>query len=143
MGKYIVENLVKNLIKADISIKNAKVAILGFAFKENCPDTRNTRVIDIVHELEEYGIVPIVTDPEADTKEAKWEYGVDFTDIDQIFDVDAVILAVAHKEFTEMSMEDISRLFKKGENNQKVLLDVKGLLDKRIYEEAGFLYWRL
>src|SRR5665648_124733 len=69
MGKYVVENLIKNLIKADVPVKDAKVAILGFTFKENCPDTRNTRVIDIVNELKEYGLTPMIADPEADAEE--------------------------------------------------------------------------
>ena len=96
MGKYVAENVVKNLIKANISVKQAQVVILGFTFKENCPDTRNTKIIDIVKELEEYGINPIITDPIADAKEAKQLYGVEFVPIDEIQEMDAVIIAVAH-----------------------------------------------
>ncbi|MFW5671264.1 MAG: nucleotide sugar dehydrogenase, partial [Acetivibrio ethanolgignens] len=104
MGKYVAENLVKGLIKAEVPIKNARVAILGFTFKENCPDTRNTRVIDIVRELEEYGISPIITDPIAETIEAECEYGVKFLDMENIRDMDAVILAVAHEVFRDLSV---------------------------------------
>lgn len=141
MGKYVAENLVKNLIKADKRVQDAKVALLGFTFKENCPDTRNTRVIDIVNELKEYGIHPVITDPVADAEEAKREYDVAFTDLDVIRDMDAVIVAVAHEEFLKMSERNLAGLYKEGE--KKVLLDIKGLLNRKEFENAGYLYWRL
>lgn len=142
MGKYVAENTVKNLIKADVSIKNAKVAILGFTFKENCPDTRNTKIIDIYNELREYGITPIIADPEADADEAKRLYGVDFVEIDDVKDCDAVILAVAHEQFKDITMADFENMFKQSEN-KNVLVDIKGLLDRKEYENAGYIYWRL
>ncbi len=141
MGKYVVESLVKKLIQADIPVKSAKVAILGFTFKENCPDTRNTRIIDIVNELKEYGITPVIADPVADAQEAKHEYGMEFVDINTIKDMDAVILAVAHDEFSSLSMEDMAKFY--SGNNKKVLLDIKGLLNRKEYENAGYIYWRL
>ena len=140
MGKYCAENCVKNLIAADKAVKNAKVAILGFAFKENCPDTRNTKVIDIVNELKEYGIVPVIADPQADPEEAKLLYGVEFTSIDSIKDMDAVILAVAHSEFSEFTIHQMDSFFADG---RKVLLDIKGLLNREEYEAANYSYWRL
>lgn len=140
MGKYVAENVVKNLISADKAVKNAKVAILGFTFKENCPDTRNTRIIDIVNELREYGINPVIADPEADADEAKWLYGIEFVDMNTIKDMDAVILAVAHDSFSSLSMADMDKFFGEG---QKVLLDIKGLLNRKEYEDAGYSYWRL
>ncbi len=140
MGKYCAENCVKNLIAADKSVKNAKVAILGFTFKENCPDTRNTKVIDIVKELKEYGIDPLISDPEADADEAERLYGVHFVDMHDIKDMDAVILAVSHTEFSKLSIDEIDKLFGEG---KKVLLDLKGLLDRKEYENAGYSYWRL
>ena len=140
MGKYVAENCVKNLIAAGRPVKKAKVAILGFTFKENCPDTRNTKVIDIVRELNEYGIKPLVADPEADAEEAKRLYGIDFTDPASIRGADAVILAVAHSCFRDYSMKDIDDFFGPG---TKVLLDVKGLLPRKEYEAAGYKYWRL
>lgn len=140
MGKYVAENLVKNLIKADKNVKNAQVAILGFTFKENCPDTRNTKVIDIVNELKEYGIEPVVADPEADAEEAKKLYGIEFVDMSAIENVDAVILAVAHSAFDSLTMADIDKLYK---DDKKVLLDIKGILDRKEYESAGYIYWRL
>jgi len=143
MGKYVVESLIKNLIRADVTIKNAKVAILGFTFKENCPDTRNTRIIDIVNELKEYGIEPVIADPEADAEEAKREYGIEFVDMDSITDMDAIILAVAHTAFDGLGQQDFDNLFKQGTNDSKVLMDLKGILNRKEYEQAGYIYWRL
>lgn len=140
MGKYVAENTVKNLILADKAVKNAKVAIFGFTFKENCPDTRNTKVIDIVRELNEYGIEPVICDPKADEDEAKRLYDIAFEDIDRIKEMDAVILAVAHDEFADMTIEKTDSFFSKG---KKVFVDVKGLFDRKKYEEAGYIYWRL
>jgi UDP-N-acetyl-D-glucosamine/UDP-N-acetyl-D-galactosamine dehydrogenase len=143
MGKYVVENLIKNLIKADIAVKDAKVAILGFTFKENCPDTRNTRVIDIVNELKEYGITPLIMDPVADVEEAQHEYGIEFTRKDEINNMDALVLAVAHDEFKEMTGNELDKFFKSAPNKTKVLIDTKGLLNRKLYEQAGYRYWRL
>lgn len=140
MGKYIAENCVKKLIAADRHIRGAKVAILGFTFKENCPDTRNTKVIDIVRELQEYGIEPLIADPEVDIEEAENLYGVSFTDIEDIKNMDAVILAVAHERFRQLTQKDICKLYG---NGIKVFLDIKGLMDRREYEDAGYSYWRL
>lgn len=140
MGKYVAENVIKSLIKAGKSVKDAKVAVLGFTFKENCPDTRNSKVFDIVKELREYGIEPTIADPAADADEAKRLYGVDFTDIANVKDMDAVVLAVAHKEFSYFTIADLDKMFGEG---KKVLLDIKGLLDRTAFEKAGYLYWRL
>lgn len=140
MGKYVAENIVKNLIKANKNVKNASVAILGFTFKENCPDTRNTKIIDIVNELKEYGITPVIADPVADADEAKRLYGIEFVDMDTVSDMDAVVLAVAHTEFSTLSVEDIDKFYGDG---KKVLLDIKGLLNRKEYENAGYSYWRL
>ena len=140
MGKYCAENCVKNLIAADKAVKDARVAILGFTFKENCPDTRNTKIIDIVNELKEYGISPVIADPQADAEEARHLYGVEFVDVNSIKNMDAVILAVAHSEFCSFTMDRIDRFFGEG---KKVLLDLKGLLNRKEYESAGYRYWRL
>ena len=140
MGKYVAENCVKQLIRADKSVKGANVAILGFTFKENCPDTRNTKVWDIVKELREYGIEPVIIDPVADKKESKRLYGVEFLNLDQIKHMDAVILAVAHEEFKKISSAQINKLFGKG---CRVLLDIKGILNGNEYISMGYRYWRL
>ena len=140
MGKYVAENVVKKLICADIPVKNAKVAILGFTFKENCPDTRNTKVIDIYRELQEYGITPVVADPAADAAEAKRLYGIEFVDMASIENMDAVILAVSHEQFQGLTVADFDKLY--GER-RKVLIDVKSMLDKDAFNGAGYVYWRL
>ncbi|GFI43582.1 UDP-N-acetyl-D-glucosamine 6-dehydrogenase [Lachnospiraceae bacterium] len=140
MGKYVAENVVKNLVKSDKAVRNAKVAILGFTFKENCPDTRNTKIIDIVKELREYGIEPLISDSTADAAQAKRLYGVEFVDISHIRNMDALVLTVAHKEFASFTMEQMDKFFGGG---QKVLLDLKGLLNRKSYEQAGYNYWRM
>ena len=142
MGKYVAENLVKNLIKADIPVKGAKVAILGFTFKENCPDTRNTKIIDIYKELQEYGITAVVTDDDADAQEAKRLYGIEFVPMTEIKDCDAVVLAVAHESYKKLEMKDMDALYAT-KNKTKVLTDLKGILDKKTYQDAGYIYWRL
>lgn len=142
MGKYVAENLVKNLIKADIPVKSAKVAILGFTFKENCPDTRNTKVIDIYKELQEYGITPMVVDPAADAAEAKRLYGITFNTMEDIKDMDAVIVAVSHKQFLALDKEKISSLYSKA-HAKKVLVDIKGIFDRKEYSTEDYIYWRL
>ena len=140
MGKYVAENCVKRLIQSGRQVKGAKVAILGFTFKENCPDTRNSKVFDIVKELREYGIEPLIADPIADVKEAERLYGIHFTNVDKIQGMDAVVLAVAHKQFSDLTSEKMEHFYGNGE---KVLLDIKGLLSRLDYEKAGYNYWRL
>jgi len=143
MGKYVTENIIKGLAKVDIPIKHARVGILGFTFKEDCPDTRNTRVIDIVRELGEYGIEPIIADPVADQEEAWHEYGINFVDMKELKDLDALVIAVAHREFNHIDLADIEGMFKKIGNDHKVILDIKGIVNRRAVEDAGYYYWRL
>ena len=142
MGKYVAENVVKNLIKADIPVKTARVAILGFTFKENCPDTRNTKVIDIVNELREYGIEPVIVDETADADEANRLYGITLADRSAVKEVDALIIAVAHEEFSHLDKAQISGFFRP-ENQKKVLVDIKGILNRKEYQTEDYIYWRL
>ena len=142
MGKYIAESLVKRLIANDIPVKNARVAILGFTFKENCPDTRNTKVIDIYNELLEYGITPVVVDPQADADEAKRLYGIEFDSLSAVKDMDAVIVAVAHEDFKSYKAKDISAFYNAA-HKTKVFLDLKGIYDLNDYTTPEFDYWRL
>lgn len=141
MGKYVVEHTVKRLIQADVAIKGAKVGLFGFTFKENCPDTRNTRVIDIVKELNEYGIHPTLFDPVADIKEAFDVYGLFFEKRSEIGELDCIIVAVNHNEFKSYSLEKWAGFYKNPE--RKIMIDVKGTLDKIELEKSGFDYWRL
>lgn len=142
MGKYVAECLVKQLIKCDIPVKSARVAILGLTFKENCPDTRNTKVIDIINELREYGVEPVVTDAQADPAEVKQHYGIELAPLSAIHDMDAVIIAVAHNEYKQLCMDEIKAMFNK-QAGKMVLMDLKAVLDRGEYEKAGFAYWRL
>ena len=143
MGRYVAENTVKKLIAADVAVKCAKVAILGFTFKEDCPDARNTRVIDIVKELSEYGVTPLVADPVADAAEVKQEYGVDFVPISSIRGMDAVIFAVSHDAFKQLTPSDIENMFSSAACQGRVLIDIKGMFNRQVYEALGYQYWRL
>ncbi len=142
MGRYVAESMVKNLIKADIHVKGARVAILGFTFKENCPDTRNTKVIDIYRELGEYGIRPIVVDPAADAQEAERLYGITFEGMEAVKDMDAVIVAVAHTQFLSLNKDKISSFYHPA-HEKKVFMDIKGLYDRNEYLTDDYIYWRL
>lgn len=140
MGKHVAECTVKNLIKSDRQIKGSKVAIMGITFKENCPDVRNSKVVDIIRELEEYGIEVKVVDPIAD-KELVWdEYRLILEDLDNIKDIDAVIFAVAHDAFASMDLDVIKNMHC---NDKPVLIDVKGIFHKEEAVKNRFLYWRL
>ena len=129
-------------IKADIPVKGAKVAFLGFTFKENCPDTRNTKVIDIYKELQEYGITPVVVDPAADADEAKRLYGITFNTMDDVKNMDAVVVAVAHKQFLSLDKKTISSFFNPA-HQKKVFSDIKGIYDRKEYLTDDYIYWRL
>ena len=139
MGKYVAENVVKNMIRNDKNVKNAKVGILGFTFKENCPDTRNTKIIDIVKELNEYGIQPIIVDPVADAEEAKHLYGLEFEKMSDLVNLDALVIATSHDEFKTLTIEQFNAMFA----DKKIVIDVKGILNRKDYIEAGYDYWRL
>lgn len=139
MGKYVAENVVKLMIHADKNIKNAQVGILGFTFKENCPDTRNTKIIDIVNELKSYGIDPIIVDPVADVEEANLLYGITFKGMDELKELDALIIATSHDIFREITLNEFNQMY----SDRKIMIDVKGLLNREEYEKANYLYWRL
>ncbi|MCR2045375.1 nucleotide sugar dehydrogenase [Anaerosalibacter massiliensis] len=141
MGKHVAEHTVKNMIKADKQVKGSKVAIMGLTFKENCPDVRNTKVIDIIKELEEYGVDVLVVDPASDAEEVYNEYGIKLWNIEDIKNIDAVIFAVAHDEFKSLTLENILNLY--NGSNGKVLVDVKGIFEKDEAENLGYIYWRL
>lgn len=143
MGQFVADATIKQLILADKAPKSAKVAILGLTFKENCPDTRNSKVEDIVKRLREYEIEPVVIDPWADKEDAKHEYGIELTPMSELKDLDCIIVAVAHDEFKALSLSDIDKLFKNEENSKKVLVDVKGLYNIKEVKEKGYKYWRL
>ena len=143
MGRYVADAAVKNMIAAGQAPKKSKVVILGLTFKENCPDTRNSKVDDIIKRLNEYEINPIVVDPWASEHDAMYEYGVTLTKLEDVSGADCVIVAVAHNEFKKLSLDDIKKLYKASPDSEKVLLDVKGLYSVENLKASGMRYWRL
>lgn len=143
MGAFVTEAAIKEMIRAGQAPSKSKVVIMGITFKENCPDIRNSKVEDIINKLKEYAISPIVIDPWADACEVRNEYGVELAAIDEISDADCVIIAVAHSEFKAMPLSEIDKIFKNTENKNKVLIDVKSVIDKKAAQDAGYRYWRL
>ncbi|MBQ2865977.1 MAG: nucleotide sugar dehydrogenase [Clostridia bacterium] len=143
MGKFVADAAVKKMVAAGQAPRKSKVVILGLTFKENCPDTRNSKVEDIIRRLAEYEISPVVVDPWADEAEAMREYGVALTKLGEVKDADCVIVAVAHNEFRALSVDDIKKLFKDCDDSQKVLVDVKGIYKIADLKNSGMKYWRL
>ncbi len=139
MGKFIAEQTIKNMIAAGSYVKGAKVNVLGLTFKENCGDLRNSKVIDIINELKSYGVEVFVTDPQAESDEAVHEYGVPLLPWDDMPRADAIVAAVAHREFAALSMEDFSKKLVKG----GAFIDVKAAFDRKAIEGAGYRLWRL
>lgn len=142
MGKYVADAAIKKMIEAGQAPKKSHVVILGLTFKENCPDTRNSKVNDIIKRLNEYGITPTVVDPWASESDAMHEYGVSLTKLENVKDADCVIVAVAHNEFKTLTIDEIKTLYKTGEDN-KVLIDVKGLFKVEELIDSRMKWWRL
>ncbi len=140
MGKYIAEKTVKQLIHSNCQVHGAKVGILGLTFKEDVPDLRNTRVVDIIHELEEYGVTVLVNDPLADAEEARRYYGLELLSLEQLRGLDAVVLAVQHRAYLEMGIERIGALCAEG---KPIVMDVKGAFDAKTALAANVTHWRL
>jgi UDP-N-acetyl-D-galactosamine dehydrogenase len=140
MGKFIAERAVKLLIYSGKAVKGAKVAILGITFKEDVPDLRNTRVVDIVHELVDFGVEVLVHDPLADFREAKQYYGLELVNLESLQGVDAVVVAVMHKAYTQMGLSGISGLCT---NGRPIVVDVKGAFDAVEAQNLEITYWKL
>ncbi len=143
MGAFVADATIKQLILAGKRVRDAKVVILGVTFKENCPDTRNSKVHDISRRLNEYGITPVLVDPQADPEGARKECPTPLVPLESVKDADCVILAVAHQEFCELSLEQLDALFAPMPNEEKIVIDVKSVLNKAALETAGYRYWRL
>lgn len=142
MGRYVADAAIKKMIEAGQAPKSSKVVILGLTFKENCPDTRNSKVDDIIKRLNEYGISPAVVDPWANEKDAMHEYGVSLTKFEDVKDADCVIVAVAHDQFKALSLDGIKKLYN-GDETGKVLIDVKGIYKIDDLKRSGLNWWRL
>ena len=144
MGAYVADAAVKKMINVGQAPKNTKVVILGLTFKENCPDTRNSKVDDIIKRLNEYGIEPIVVDPWASERDAMNEYGVSLTKFEDVENAGCIIVAVAHNEFKALSLDSIKAMYDLSlKDNEKVLIDVKGLYSIKELKASGICYWRL
>ncbi len=144
MGAFVADAAIKQMIEAGMAPKKASVIILGITFKENCPDTRNSKVVDIINRLKEYEITPVVSDAWADPYVAKHEYGVDLVPFEELPKADCIIVAVGHNEFRSMSMMQLKALFKDGiEDEEKVLVDVKSLYRMDELKASGIRFWRL
>ncbi|TWD98893.1 UDP-N-acetyl-D-galactosamine dehydrogenase [Neobacillus bataviensis] len=164
MGKYVAESIVKKMIKANKQINGSRVAIFGVTFKENCPDVRNTKVVDVIKELEEYGVEVKVVDPLADKDDLWHEYRINPCEIHEIKEMDAVIFAVPHEEFKSIKLDDVKKMFRSSGQmfihseamnevaatsefntvvGSNVLMDIKGVFNRTEAENAGFIYWRL
>lgn len=143
MGRFVAEMAVKKMVQAGLAPAQARVVILGFTFKENCPDVRNTRVADIVHTLEEYGICPVVVDPCADKALVQKEYGVALTDLEQVENADCILHAVAHRQFREMGLPGLMALFRPDGGAKRVLLDIKGEWPVSQLKELEITWWRM
>ncbi|MCD0420829.1 nucleotide sugar dehydrogenase, partial [Rubrivivax sp. JA1024] len=139
MGKFIAEQTIKQMIASGSVVKGARVNVLGLTFKENCGDLRNSKVIDIIHELQSYGVEVFVTDAQADAEEAMHEYGVRLVPFEELPRADAIVAAVAHREYAELSLDDIGRKLVDG----GAFIDVKAAFDAAALRAAGHPVWRL
>lgn len=141
MGKFIADTTVKQMINCGSVVKNSRVAILGLTFKENVPDLRNTKVVDVVDELRSFGVNVLVHDPLADSEEAKEEYGLETVPMEELHDLEAVILAVSHDEYKSFGPDEIKALFK--DRDKAIVIDVKGFFDRKELKDSSITYWRL
>ena len=143
MGEFIAESAIRQMILAGQTPKYARVAVFGLTFKENCPDIRNTKVVDIIHTLQAYGISPIVVDPWVTEEEARREYNLQLSSIRDTQNLDCAIFAVAHEEFKKLSREEILAFFRQRKKEKNVLIDVKGIFDTERFTDSSVLHWRL
>ena len=144
MGQFIADAVIKELVLANKKVIQSKVYILGITFKENCPDIRNSKVTDVINRLQEYGIKPIIIDPWADVNETASEYGLKLDTLENIHDADCLIFAVAHQEFKNLSLDKIASYFNSQlPQEEKIIIDVKSILDKYAISQKGYRYWNL
>lgn len=143
MGEFIGESIIKKLVLANKRVKDSKVVILGLTFKENCPDIRNTKVVDIVKYLNDYGIKPDVCDPYADEFECYRQYNIHLKKLNEVKEADCIVFAVPHEEYKNMEISDLNKLFKQTRNKEKIIIDVKSILDIEKIKTEGYSYWRL
>ncbi|MFC3900403.1 nucleotide sugar dehydrogenase [Aliicoccus persicus] len=144
MGDFVAHAVIKKLIEANKKVKESKVVICGVTFKEDCPDTRNSKVFDIVKGLNEYGIEVTFVDEQADRQEAKEFYGIDILNIDEVKNADCLVFAVAHKEFKELGKERLAEMYNQNlKEKERVLIDVKGIFTSELFQKSDMKYWSL
>ncbi len=141
MGRFVADSTIKELIKVGLAPAKAKIAIFGITFKENCPDTRNSKVADIINRFREYNINPIVFDPWANSADTMKEYNVSLSNINDLKDIDCAVFAVSHDDFKKFSLETINGFFK--DTDKKIIIDVKGIYDADSLRKNSFVVWRL
>lgn len=143
MPEFIAEKIIRQLVIANKQVKQAKIAFFGATFKENCPDVRNSKIMEVVAHVCKYGITPFITDPRADREEVKKEYGFELSDTADLKDLDCIVLAVAHDEYRAMGLDELDSFFGDMPAEEKVIIDVKSILNRVETEAKGYCYWRL
>lgn len=144
MPQFIAEKIIKQLVLAGKKVRDSKVVFLGATFKENCPDVRNSKIMEIIAALKTFGIAPVLCDPMADPEEVKRGYGYELTAFEDVKDADCLVLAVAHEKYRKMLLGQFDILFKRElKPSEKVIIDIKSVLDKKEVETYGYSYWRL
>jgi len=141
MGKYVAEQLIKLLVQSKLDIRRMRIAILGVTYKEDCPDIRNSKVWDIVRELQDYGLTPLIVDPQADKARVYREYGSALTDLADLNDLNIVVAAVPHAPFLKLGPAEYDGLFVKGQ--PRIMMDLKGIYNKTQFQDQGYTYWSL
>lgn len=144
MPQFVAEKIIRQLVLAGKKVRDARVVLLGATFKENCPDVRNSKIMEVAQALKEYGIVPVITDPKADPEEVRLVYGMELTPIEGIKDADCLVFAVAHEEYKNTPWESFDGLFDPSlPYGERVIIDIKSILDKDEVEKIGYCFWRL
>lgn len=143
MGKFVADTAIKYLVRANKQVRSAHVYVMGATFKENCPDTRNTRVVDIIAHLRVYGIEPILVDPVADPREMEEYFNSEIVPLEEVKAADCIIFTVAHDCFKALSLQQIDGMYKDMPQEEKLIIDVKAMFDKSEVEQQNYAYWRL
>lgn len=141
MGKYVAQSLVKTLVRLGLDLNKARIGVFGLTYKENTPDIRNTKVTDVIRELNDYGIVPLVADPVANAELAYEEYGIELTAMEDMKALDVILLAVPHEEFASMGIDEYDALYSAG--GPKIMYDIKGVYSRKAFESRDYYYWSL
>ena len=143
MSKFVANEIIKVMLRAGMDVPHAKIYLLGMTFKENCPDTRNSRSVDVYHHLQEYGLNPVATDPVADKEDFKREYGIELVDENTISNADCLVLLVAHDQYVHYGLRALQKFYHNDKDKPLVLIDVKSIFERKHAEKAGYIYWCL